>query len=406
LIEPLLFAGRIMKHHLIIQHFQTTDMLSQYGLNTPRLITTLIVLLALGLMLNSSRTGPQTSDLTPLFKPAPLPASDVTLTRIGFGSCVHQGYPQRIWQAVKDAKPQLFLLIGDNVYGDVKSDDLAELKLAYQQQARHPDFAAARRDLPMLAVWDDHDYGVNDGGADFAHKHKTAGLFFKFWQIKQPSHGKQPVYRSHIFGRPGKRVQIILLDTRSYRSKLKRIPPGTTPRRGRYIPSDAADQDMLGARQWKWLAEQLQKPADLRLIVSSVQVLAAGHGWESWDKLPREQQKLFEVIRHSKAENSVFLSGDCHMGAIYRQVPADLYPLYDFTSSSMNRPYPAASEPGPNRLTKPYGHKNFGLIQIDWENGTLRAELRGLNGAPVATRVVSLQRLKFRKAKEALSVNP
>ena len=58
---------------------------------------------------------------------------------------------------------------------------------------------------------------------------------------------------------------------------------------------------MLGAAQWAWLRAQLLQPAELRLIVSSVQVLAEGHGWEGWDNLPLERTKLLGLIDETAA---------------------------------------------------------------------------------------------------------
>ncbi len=107
---------------------------------------------------------------------------------------------------------------------------------------------------------------------------------------------------------------------------------------------------MLGAEQWAWLAEELRKPAELRLIVSSTQVLAEGHGWERWGNFPLEKQKLIDTIRTSGAKGVVLLSGDRHIGALYRETPDGLYPLYEATSSGLNMVYWAAKEPGPNRL--------------------------------------------------------
>ena len=60
---------------------------------------------------------------------------------------------------------------------------------------------------------------------------------------------------------------------------------------------------MLGDAQWAWLAERLREPAALRLIVSSIQVLAEGHGWERWSNLPKERQRLFDLIRDTGARS-------------------------------------------------------------------------------------------------------
>ena len=114
-----------------------------------------------------------------------------------------------------------------------------------------------------------------------------------------------------------------------------------------------------------WLAGELRKPAELRLIVSSTQVLAEGHGWERWGNLPLERQKLLDTIRDSGAKGCVLLSGDRHVGALYRETPPGLYPLHEMTSSGLNMVFWEAREPGPNRLGALYAAANFGVVDID-----------------------------------------
>ncbi len=137
---------------------------------------------------------------------------------------------------------------------------------------------------------------------------------------------------------------------------------------------------MLGDVQWAWLEEQLKQPADLRLIVSSVQVVADGHGWERWGNLPRERQKLYDLIRSTKAGRVLFLSGDRHIGAIYRETNGTPYPVYDVTASGITQYFSAAKEEGPNRITPIFGAENFGTIDIDWWAESVKIGLRGMNG--------------------------
>ena len=157
------------------------------------------------------------------------------------------------------------------------------------------------------------------------------------------------------------RVQVIMLDVRWFRSPLRITDQRGAPGKERYLPDPDPAKTMLGAAQWAWLAEELRKPAELRLIVSSTQVLAEGHGWERWGNFPLERQKLFDTIRESGAKGVVFVSGDRHIGALYRETPAGLYPLYEITSSGLNMVYWAAKEPGPNRLGALYAAANFGV---------------------------------------------
>ncbi len=154
------------------------------------------------------------------------------LTRIAFGSCANQDQPQPIWDAVLAYRPELFMFMGDNVYGDVSlgRDDRAQGRLRQSGGDRGLREARARR-CRLLATWDDHDFGRNDAGADFPYKEQAKALFLDFWQVPadDPRRGREGVYSAATFGPAGMRVQVILLDTRSFRSPLRRKPPSACP---------------------------------------------------------------------------------------------------------------------------------------------------------------------------------
>ncbi|TAJ89558.1 alkaline phosphatase D family protein [Reyranella sp.] len=290
------------------------------------------------------------------------------LSRIAFGSCANQTMDQSIWDAVLSYRPDLFLFCGDNVYGDFNSADAANLKHAYEEAGKVAGYSKLRDTVSHLAVWDDHDYGLNDGGVEFAHKAVSKELFLDFWNAPATDvrRKRDGIYDSRIIGPPGMRVQVILLDVRWFRSPLKVTDQRGAPGKERYLPDPDPAKTMLGPVQWAWLAEELRKPAELRLIVSSTQILAEGHGWERWGNMPLEKQKLIDTIRASGAKGVVLVSGDRHIGALYRETPADLYPLYEVTSSGLNMVYWAAKEAGPNRLGALYAAANFGVVDVDW----------------------------------------
>jgi alkaline phosphatase D len=304
------------------------------------------------------------------------------LSRIAFGSCAEQRRPQPIWDAVHAYHPDLFLFCGDNVYGDFTTPDAATLRDAYAGASHIAGYVKLRQTVPHLAVWDDHDYGLNDGGADFPHKAAAKEQFLRFWNVPDGDvrRGREGIYDSHIIGPPGMRVQIVMLDVRWFRSPLKPTDQRGAPGKERYLPDPDPAKTMLGATQWEWLAAELRKPAEVRIIVSSIQVLAEGHGWERWGNLPLERQKLFDTIREARANGVVMISGDRHIGALYREKPDGLYAITEATSSGLNQIYWAAKEPGPNRLGPLYAKANFGVVEIDWWARTVTLALRDESG--------------------------
>ncbi|KAK6020851.1 alkaline phosphatase D domain protein [Ostertagia ostertagi] len=305
------------------------------------------------------------------------------LSRIAFGSCANQTMAQPIWEPILAYRPDLFIFAGDNVYGDFSGSDAANLKRAYDGARQIAGYARLRDTANHLAVWDDHDYGLNDGGVEFAHKAVSKDLFLDFWNVPATDIRRQRdgIYDSRIIGPEGMRVQVILLDVRWFRSALKVTDQRGAPGKERYVPDPDPNKTMLGAEQWAWLATELRKPAEVRLIVSSTQILAEGHGWERWGNFPLEKQKLFDTIRSSGAKGVVLLSGDRHIGALYREAPADLFPLYEATSSGLNMVYWAAKEAGPNRLGAIYAAANFGVVEIDWWERKILLALRDEGGS-------------------------
>jgi alkaline phosphatase D len=329
-----------------------------------------------------TRRGLAAAALLPLAMP--VLAQGAGLTRIAFGSCADQNQPQPIWRAVRAYQPEFFIFAGDNVYGGVRRHDLAELQEAYAGAMRHQEFMDFIASQPQhAAIWDDHDFGVNDGGVENPFKQQAKDAFLEFWHAPADDvrRRREGLYHHLTIGPAGQRVQIILLDTRWFRSALRITDQRGAPGRERYLPDDDPTKTMLGEAQWAWLRGCLEEPAELRLIVSSVQVLAVGHGWERWGNFPRERQRLFDLIASTKAGGVVFLSGDRHIGALYREGQGTPYALTEITSSGINRSFPNAREQGPNRLGELYARVNFGTLDIDWQQRRVALALRDEDGA-------------------------
>lgn len=326
----------------------------------------------------------------------PLPGRGEPLTRIAFGSGAAQDRPQPVLASVLRQSPQLFLYLGDNVYGDVAgetpSPDLPELRHAYGRLFRRAEFRRFVRAVPIMAVWDDHDYGRNDAGGDFEFRTESERLFRLFWNVgpDDPRSKREGLYHARILGPVGRRVQVILLDTRSFRSPLKRVPDWKGTGRSGYVPDADPAKTMLGEAQWAWLERQLLKPAEVRLIASSIQVIAEGHRFEKWANLPLERRRLFDLIALTGAEGVVFLSGDRRAGGLYEFADGTPYPFYELTSSSLNRPSREIDEPGPHRLGAIYGEVNFGRIDVDWGSRRVTLALRDAHGKPVDGRVLTI----------------
>ena len=325
--------------------------------------------------------------LSPAWSAAYLPVreKDNLPSMIGFGSCAHQDKPQPILDLVAHRGPDLFLYLGDNIYGDTR--DMQVLRSKYAVLESKPEFQRLAAASPLLSVWDDHDYGENDAGADYPFKKESRDIFLDFWQVPRDSPRRKAdgIYGSHLFEKEGRRLQVILLDTRTHRSPLKKRDKNSPPNReskNDYVPDSNPGKTLLGAKQWLWLEKELRKPADLRLIASSLQFAHEYNGWESWTNLPSEQKRMLDLIRKTRARGVVFLSGDVHWGELSRINPAGLYPIYDITSSGITKTWPDF-EPNRNRLGSVVRENHFGWLAIDWSEADplLSFQLLDVSGA-------------------------
>ncbi len=324
--------------------------------------------------------------------------SGETLRTIAFGSCARQQMPQPIWAAIVANKPDLFIFMGDNVYADTV--EIERMRESYRQLAAKPGFAKLREQVPILATWDDHDYGENDAGASFVAKADAQNVFLDFFDVprEDPRWHRPGIYSSHLFGSEAQRVQVILLDTRYFRSEPKKRPTWQYPTKGKYAPNTDPAASMLGDAQWAWLEEELRQPARLRLLVSSIQVLPDEHRFEKWANFPRERERLLRLIETTQANGVVLLSGDRHLGDI-SVLPIDAplspgYSIVEVTASGMNCAGAGAGEANRFRVIADNVRvDHFGLIDVDWTGGKVRLGLADVEGKGLASYTVSLEAL-------------
>ena len=337
---------------------------------------------------------------TKLPKAAPNPAlaEDTVITRFAFGSCLNENRDMKIWDVIAAQNPQAFLLIGDNVYGDTRPTngaDIPTLAASYKKLSSRAEFDRFRRTVPMMTAWDDHDYGANDAGGAFAFKEWTEKAYETYWGSSDEVKSRPGVYESRIVGPKGKRVQFIMLDGRFFRSDLATMPyrdPG--PTLGWYIPNMDPKATILGQSQWDWLAQELEKPADVRFIISSTQVITDAHNFEGWTNFPKERERLYALLGQKGVNNAIFLTGDRHSGGFYKtNAPGLSKPLWDFTSSSLNFAFGKGDgserETDPRRTGGFWGIPNFGQIDIDWATKKVTMTLRKDDGSVIETQVTN-----------------
>ena len=139
------------------------------------------------------------------------------ISKIAFGSCGKQYHPLPIFDVIVSHKPDLFVFLGDNIYAD--TDNMDTMRAKYQQLASKPTYQNLLKNVPVIATWDDHDYGQNDIGRHYKYKKESKELFLDFFKEPENSERRKQdgIYTSYTHEIDGKKLQIILLDGRTFR---------------------------------------------------------------------------------------------------------------------------------------------------------------------------------------------
>ena len=296
---------------------------------------------------------------------------------IAFGSCNKLAMPQDMWASVLASKPDLWVWLGDIIYSD--TENMRLMSRQYRRLKWSPGYRKVRASCQVIGVWDDHDYGQNDGDKTFPKRKESRELLFNFLDVPKNSEfrKREGAYQSYTFGEGNNRIKVILLDTRYFRDELKPDPT----KKARYIRNTSGD--MLGEAQWKWLEKELKSSdAGLNIICSSVQILSDQHRFEKWGNFPGARKRLFNTILKSKARNVLMLSGDRHMAEFSKMNIEGLpYPLYDFTASGLTHTRPNDPEENKFREKKMIVRRNFGVLRVAWNKGKpiVRMQVMGLN---------------------------
>ena len=309
-----------------------------------------------------------------------LPMAGLTqnIDRIAFGSCANQDKPQPIWTPILADAPDLFLFLGDNVYAD--TDDPAQLQASYDTLGRIPGLQKLLASTPVMAIWDDHDYGPNNSdrlspsreAAQLAYRHYVPHypLPADAELVGQPL-AERPIAQAFSYGR----VRFILLDSRSQRDPVNQ--------------ADDADKTMLGTWQREWLQRELLATRDthpLTFILTTVPWISDETGTrDNWGRYPTERAELSRWMVDNHIRGVCFLGGDAHMLAAdngrhntYAGQGQPGFPVLQ--AGPLDRS--GSVKGGPWSVTPVLpadGEGQFGLVEIEDHGDRLDVLFRGLN---------------------------
>ena len=301
--------------------------------------------------------------------------------KFGLGSCLDQDREQSIWSSIKKEELDGFIFLGDNVYGDLPNGKLLKMERAYQiQKKRLPSWLMDKKEI--LAIWDDHDFGLNDGGGDYPYKKDAEKMFLNFWNIPQTDlrRNREGIYFKQTKEIEGTKVEIIGLDTRYFRSKLK-------GKKNAYEQNNDSKATILGQDQWAWLEASISNSiADVIVILSSIQILATNHPYEKWDNFPLERKRLLEILANASIDKSIIaVTGDRHKSGIYQNEN-----FLEITASSLNKSASKGKETDPLLIGKTYPMKNYGLLNIEPSKNKITVSIHDKNGQELNSKIINI----------------
>lgn len=311
----------------------------------------------------------------------------------------------------------MWIWAGDNIYGDIYAGIKPlpfphgkfapgppdRLRRLYAEQLRNMDYSRfLNSSVPMLATWDDHDFGLDNGdGHTYPYRDESQAAFLDFIgePPESPRRRQRGVYTSQLvdfgaMGELGRKVLVVLLDMRYSKD-----------------PYGVPDGDFLGEAQWEWLDRTLaQSEADVHLIVSSLQLLQSRNVvGESWVRFPAARKRLLSLLARRNVSAPIVLSGDVHFAEL-GMGHCSGGQLLEVTSSGMTHSIGTKSGCRPNPVTdfaaargfelamrvmpwryqladagtgapQYYAGTNFGELEFDWPSRSVGVRIFGEGGA-------------------------
>lgn len=275
--------------------------------------------------------------------------------RIGVASCMDDNIPSDdIWQSYLNKFLDVNFFIGDNVYADrVKGEKkVADYKQLWDRNIQTWDrlyFYHSSQLSPTYFVWDDHDYGQNDGDKNYKHKEKSLEVFNTFY--------------------PRGALAEIYSKTMGAGSELKAFGQDFVFIDNRFFRDKGESGSHWGAEQKKLILNKVKKSkAKMVWLIQGDQFFGGYHGFESFEgQHPQDFKKTLNDLKRTK-KKILFVSGDRHLTEVMGIAPEVLgYKTYEITSSGIHAVvFPGAfeREPNPRQEIGKSGVYNFSVIDI------------------------------------------
>ncbi len=257
----------------------------------------------------------------------------------------------------------------------------------YQQQLSVPEYQRFIKQVPVTGIWDDHDYGMNDGNRTFIKKDQAKDQFMSFMGLSKSHNMNQHegIYQSLQFGLPPQQINLFLLDTRTFQDPLVKLPKGSEKN------YEVNSGTLLGDTQWSWLSKELnQSSANINLIASSIQVVAEDHRYEMWSNFPQERTKLLNLIVSTQVKNPIILTGDRHLSEVSK-INWQGQDIYDITASGLTHSFSGNQEYNSHRVGQLLTDESFSTMTIDWSKKSATVDQYSTNGELLNQVIIELK---------------
>jgi len=273
--------------------------------------------------------------------------------KIGFGGGAgYTPWYERMWDTLLTHRPDAFFLLGDNVYIDHPEVPEVQQYCYYRRQSR-PEFRRFVSEVPVYAIWDDHDFTINDGEGgperdEPPWKIPVWELFKNQWN--NPYYGGGDDHPGCWFDVSMGDIDFFFLDCRYYREN----------------PQTTEDPSMLGKYQKEWLKEKLKaSEATFKVIASSVPWARGTKPGsdDTWDGFPKEREEIFRFLEDEGIEGVILLAADRHRSDAREISRPEGYNLYEFMSSRLTNMHTHKIMPG-----SIFGYNktcSFGMLEFD-----------------------------------------
>ena len=134
----------------------------------------------------------------------------------------------------------------------LKGRSMDDLALKYSIQKSLPSYKKLSSHTNIFGVWDDHDFGKNDGGSGFRKKQQSRDLLFDFLDLppNHPARKRNGAYQSYCFGNDRQKVCLYLLDVRYFKEEYEKDFSSK-----QYYKKN--NGSLLGEKQWRVVGERI-----------------------------------------------------------------------------------------------------------------------------------------------------